>query len=757
MTTAEESWRAPVPVRWVCALLPVLTVAYGLTLVPGVRGPGPMLVPWLEIGVGDGLIVVSGLLCVARAVRVAHARLAWLLLGLAPLLYVVGDLVYYAFFQALTDPPYPSWADLCWLAVYPLLSVGLLLLVAASLRGARLTLWLDGLTGGFGAAALLGVAVLKPVLSLTGGPVAQVATNLAYPVGDLTLLVVVTLVFNLHGWRPPRVWWPLAWVAVVLLAADSAYLLQVGADTYVDGGPLDVGWTLAYVALGPAAWWRTPTEAGTARGGRAGLLIPAGLSILSTMVLFVGALDSLPLLVAGPALAAVLTATVRLMLALAETWRLVVARMEARTDELTGLPNRRRFLELVGESLGRPEPTAVMIVDLDRFKQVNDSLGHAVGDTLLKVLGRRLESRIGTADCVVARLGGDEFAVVLTGHDEPGVAMIANRLRDTVCEPVELAGLTLSVDASVGIAYATDPGTTWGTLLGWADAAMYVAKRARTGVECYDERRDETGTDRLALLGQLRDALRSQALEVHYQPVQSLADGATTSAEALVRWRHPQLGLMSPADFLPVAIEAGLSRDLTDEVLRLVTEQSARWRADGYELPVAVNLFEADLGDLELPARIAGACDRVGLPARLLQLEVTESIAVSVMTAAVPTLRELRRRGHELLLDDFGTGYSSLATLRDLPLDVIKLDRSFFDDLARPASRTIVHATVEMAHGLGLRIVAEGVETEEVLETVRFLGCDAAQGYHVQRPVPAADLAPALRSVQGSPSGTAVG
>jgi EAL domain-containing protein (putative c-di-GMP-specific phosphodiesterase class I) len=275
---------------------------------------------------------------------------------------------------------------------------------------------------------------------------------------------------------------------------------------------------------------------------------------------------------------------------------------------------------------------------------------------------------------------------------------------------------------------------------------MYVAKRTGTGVEFYAERRDDASIDKLALLAEFRTALDEGELVMFYQPVYSLGTGAVVSAEALVRWPHPERGLLVPDEFLPVAVEAGLSRRLTDTVLAMVCEQAARWRAEGYDVPVAVNLTQADMTDSELVHRVTSACERVDLPARLVHLEITESITASVVQQAMPALAALRERGHALLLDDFGTGYSSLAFIRDLPLDSVKLDRTFLRDLDTPASRTIVRATVEMAHGLGLTIVAEGVESESVLASVRELGCDAVQGFVTHRPAAAEQVTATLQA-----------
>jgi diguanylate cyclase (GGDEF)-like protein len=720
-------------------------VGYGATLLPGVRAGGPHLVPWLDYGMGNGSIVLSGLLCLLRAARVREGRLAWLLVGCSPLLYVGGNAVYYSWIVHLENPPYPSWADASWLAVYPVLSVGLLLMLRSSLDGRRRPgLWLDGLTSGFGAAALLGAAVLRPVLSTPDGSVALIVTNLAYPVFDLVLLSVVVLVFNLHGWRPGALWWWLGWTVLGLLVSDSVYLLQLARGSYVNGGLLDIGWSAAFVALGPAAW-AAPVAAREVRESRAGVAVPAVLSILSTVLLFAGAVRTMPPVVAAFGLLAVLVATLRLVLTLRETRRLVDAQREARTDELTGLPNRRHFLETLREGSTPGNRLAVMLVDLDGFKQVNDTLGHSVGDALLRVVGTRLSDRLRATDVFVARLGGDEFAVVVEGGDEPAAFGVAARLRDVVREPVTLHGVTLGVDASVGIAFWPRHGATWEVLMSRADAAMYVAKRAGTGIEAFREERDSVDLDRLSVLADLREALDSRALDVFYQPIHDLRDGKVVSVEALVRWWHPHRGLQSPAGFLPLVVEAGLSRDLSDLVLDAATRQAARWRAEGLEVPVTVNLFAADISDPDLAVRVAAACERAALPARLLHLELTESVTAAAVQDALPVLVSLRERGHHLLLDDFGTGYSTLSFLRDLPLDVVKLDRSFLTTVEDGTGQAIVLAAVQMAQALGLRIVAEGVETSAVWDTVQRLGCDFAQGFLMQRPVPAEELAQVLR------------
>jgi diguanylate cyclase (GGDEF)-like protein len=746
MPQDSRHWAPPAWARALRAVLALSLVTYAATFLPGVRGDGPPFSAPLDIGLGDGIQVLAGITCLARAWWDPKHRLAWSLLGAGPLAYAAGDLYYYAALQSHADIPYPSLGDVGWLAMYPLVNVGLVLLVRAQLVRVRTSLWLDGLTGGTGAAALVGAAVLRPVLEMTGGGLPVILTNLAYPIGDLALLTILILVFNLHGWRPGRSWWLLGFAPATLLVVDSIYLLQVSSSTYVDGALLDLGWPVAFCALGLAAWTRPPALRAV-REGAASLAVPATLSVCSTGVLFWGAVQTLPIVVCLLGLAAVLLASVRLLVALVETRRLVEARLEARTDELTGLPNRRKFLEEIARRLDdAPTPLTVMIVDLDRFKQVNDSLGHPVGDALLNIVGNRLREQCSSDTTFVARLGGDEFAVLVDGDDPVTARQVGELVREVIAQPVVLSGLALSIDASIGVSFSPAQGITWDAVMSRADAAMYVAKNTHTGVELYVENRDEGGIDRLALLAELRTALAARELVLHYQLVHRVSDTRVTSAEALIRWQHPTRGALSPADFLPVAIEAGLSRALTDEVLRMATEQSASWLSLGLEVAIAVNLTEADLADGFLVDRVTAACEAVGLPPRLLRLEVTESITAAVANAATVTLNALRARGHQLLLDDFGTGFSSLSFLRDLPLDEVKLDRSFLVDLHEPSATAMVRATIELAHQIGLTIVAEGVETEAALEVLRDLGCDSVQGFLLHRPAPGDDVTERLRA-----------
>jgi predicted signal transduction protein with EAL and GGDEF domain len=373
---------------------------------------------------------------------------------------------------------------------------------------------------------------------------------------------------------------------------------------------------------------------------------------------------------------------------------------------------------------------------------VNDSLGHVTGDQLLRLVGPRLASRIAPGD-TLARLGGDEFGVVLTGRDPAAPADVAERLCRAMDEPFDLDGGTLRVGVSVGIALAPEHGRQATELMQRADVAMYAAKRARAGWRTYSADEDPHSVQRLRTVEHLRRLLTGDGaeLELHYQPKVRLGDGSLAGVEALVRWRHPEEGLLYPDAFLDLVEDSGLARDLTGHVLDQALRQCARWRADGIDVAVAVNLSATTVIDAELPRMVRERLAQHGLPARCLEVEITEAFLMSDWVRARAVLDDLRALGVLISVDDFGTGYSSLSYLRDLPIDQLKLDRSFISRMDGDAMATaLVRSTVSLAHSLGLAMVAEGVERPDTLELLASFGCDQAQGFHISRPVPADEL-----------------
>ena len=416
------------------------------------------------------------------------------------------------------------------------------------------------------------------------------------------------------------------------------------------------------------------------------------------------------------------------------------------TDTLTGLPNRKLLAQRTGEALedAQEQGVALLLFDLDRFKEVNDTLGHHVGDQLLEVVGRRLTAAVRPGD-TVARLGGDEFAVLLPATDVATAERTARRLLDEIDAPIHLEGLPVDVRASVGVAVAPEHGTALDELLQHADVAMYLAKDTGNGVERYDAERDRNTTQRLVMVGQLRKALTEDELEVHYQPKASLRTGQVTGVEALVRWRHPERGLVPPDEFIPLAESSGLIEALTRHVLDEAVAQLAAWRAQGLHLKAAVNVSVRDLSGTALVDSVIHALTRSGMPADCLLLEVTEGSLFAESHRAGVTLRRLEELGVPLSLDDFGTGWSSLDHLRRLPVQELKIDRSFVSRMAGDLRDTaIVRSVVDLGIGLGMRIVAEGVEDQQTWDQLRQLGCDEAQGWLLSRAEAAQTLTPWL-------------
>jgi diguanylate cyclase (GGDEF)-like protein len=408
-------------------------------------------------------------------------------------------------------------------------------------------------------------------------------------------------------------------------------------------------------------------------------------------------------------------------------------------DRLTGLPNRENFRDSVQQSIARSGAggeLAIITLDLDRFKHVNDVLGYAFGDQLLKTVAGKLADVLGEASGVVARLGGNEFALLLEPGNPAQATELAARVARCLEVPLAIAEQTVDLSAGIGIACWPADAQDVDTLLSRSEIAMYVAKRKLEGPLRYDPAYDSASTQTLSLLTELRRAVDQGELRLFLQPKVTLADGATHAAEALVRWEHPQRGLVPPMQFIPFAEQTGYIRQLTlwmfEETARLLaTRQAAGLR-------VSVNLSTRDLLDLELSARLGQLLEAHGVPATAFCLEITESAIMDDPQRAEAMLNRLSEQGFKLSIDDFGTGYSSLAYLKRLPVDELKIDKSFVMGMETDADDAIiVRSTIDLAHNLGLSVVAEGVENAAILERLRALGCDEVQGYHISRPMPA--------------------
>ena len=439
---------------------------------------------------------------------------------------------------------------------------------------------------------------------------------------------------------------------------------------------------------------------------------------------------------------------------------------QALHDALTGLPNRELFRDRIDQAIrtGRRDSgsAVVMLMDLDHFKEINDTLGHHMGDLLLQEVSRRLRATLRDSD-TVARLGGDEFGVLLPSvAGEADATTVAENILLHLREPFVLEGMRLEIDASIGLALHPAHGEDNETLQQRADIAMYSAKQSGRGFAIFEPELDRHSPRRLALAGGMRHAITEGQIQLYYQPKAELHTGRIIGAEALARWDHPEFGIVGPSEFVPIAEQTGVITPLTSWVLDAAIGQVRAWKDAGLELSIAVNLSARSFLDTQLAVEIPRLLAKHGVEAQLLELEITESMLMTDPARAEATLARLSQIGLTLSVDDFGTGYSSLANLKRLPVDTIKIDKSFVMEMALDASdAAIVRSTIDLAHNLGLTVVAEGVESEDAWRHLESLGCDFAQGYYLSRPLPAESATrmirergtgrdvPALRVVQG--------
>jgi diguanylate cyclase len=502
----------------------------------------------------------------------------------------------------------------------------------------------------------------------------------------------------------------------------------------VDGVPT----VLAVPLFALAAWLPEPPAEPGSEFSPVVLCALLLFAISALGLLIVGQFAAVPWPAAALATVTVLTGMARTSLTVTE--RLRASHLAAMTDDLTGLGNRRHLLERLGSAVDGGGEVALLLIDLDGFKELNDTLGHDAGDEVLRQLGPRMAETL-RADATLARLGGDEFAVVLAPGDEAEASTTGLRLRSALERSFAVGGMRVHVDASIGIALFPAHGSDALALLRRADVAMYEAKRTRTGHEVYLPERDHHSRRRLELLGELRDALEAGQLVLHYQPKAEIATGAVHGVEALVRWAHPRRGLLLPGEFLPLAEHTGLGRALTAFVVDRALQEMAE-----FDLTVAVNLGPADLLDLGLPSEIDRLLRRRRFAPEQLRLEVSEDVVMGDPERTLEVLAGLRAIGVATALDDFGAGHASLGHLKALRVDELKIDRSFVGSLPDDErDAAIVYATVELARRLGMRVVAEGVESAENWDALARLLCDEAQGFYLSRPLTATALGGWLR------------
>jgi diguanylate cyclase (GGDEF)-like protein len=721
---------------------------YGWLLVAPSAGPS-----WLRDAVLTTLLLALPVWVLTRVRDESTAVRPWLVplttgLAMFPLGHLVGTA---GSLLGLGERGFAGFVgDVLVLVGYPFLLLGLLAALAVHVRGLRLTVCLDGLTGALAGAAVATLAIAPLLPAIGDGTWAQVPL-LAFPFLDAALVAAslgaLALVGLAHG-RQFGLW------AGALVALAAAHLVQV--ERFASGAAVPT-WSHALVGLALALLSIGALGHGAQRpdrlAGSRALGVPALSSVAAVAVLPVAPdwqVTPLPTLLA---LATLVCAAARFVRAFLQLRELAAVKEMALTDELTGIPNRRALylhldtmLALADDDAelkpGDDGTFAVALIDLDHFKEVNDTLGHATGDALLKGVVARFSAKLEELETpyLFARLGGDEFAVVLHEATSRNAALVVGEaLQESLAEPLKLPDAELHAHASIGLAVAPRHGRTRSEILFAADAAMYAAKTSGDAVRFHAPSHDEK-TQQLGLSEELHRALDRRELVVEYLPVES-AEGHLVGVEALVRWDHPERGLLLPADFLPAAERYRLTNAIAQRVLEIALGDLERWRAHGVTVSLTVNLSPSDLRDEAIVNLVAEALLGNDVPASALTLDIPEAALAEDPDRVTGVIRSLKGLGVRLALDDYGTGGTGLARLHELPFHALKLDGRFARDTAVDARSTgVVKSAIDLAHALGMRIVAEGVEDRRAAERLRELGCDELQGWHVGRPAAATEV-----------------
>jgi diguanylate cyclase (GGDEF)-like protein len=704
----------------------------------------------------DAAALFAALNCgLASRVASGRLRIAWGWLAAATLSWVLAQALW-SWNELVLHivSPFPGWADVGFLG-FPLGAVMAVAFFPSNVfRADRRRMILDALITASAIGLMSWDIVLGDVVEAGGDSMFATSVSVAYPLSDIVLLVVCVLVASRS--RDHRM--PLAFIAAglgLMALADSGYAYLVATNSYATGNPINLVWILALstLALAPVMPGATVDSEQSLTQTVAGTILPY--VTLGGAIAFIAwqlAHDrQFSTVETALAVVGVLLVLLRLFLTVRDNQQLARTlverdselRHQAFHDPLTGLPNRSllfdRFSQVMLAAKRAGTTTGLLVIDLDRFKEVNDTFGHHCGDELLAQIGPRLRAELRASD-TVARLGGDEFAVLLPNISDLSAAMaIAGKLRGVLETPFHVEGVDLDIEASVGVVLSGEHGSDPATLLKRADIAMYVAKARNLGVFAYDPDADEHSPGKLALLGELRRAVHTGQLLLHYQPKVAISTGEVVGAEALVRWQHADRGLIFPDEFIPLAEHTGLIGPLTTYVLSAALTQARAWMDAGRPLTMSVNLSARNLLDDGLPQQIAALLATHRVPAELLELEVTESALMPEPDRTRRLLEALVALGVRLSIDDFGAGYTSLGQLKNLPITELKIDKAFVINMHNdPSDALIVHSIVDLGHSLGLSILAEGVETAAALTDLAAFGCDVAQGYHLSRPVTAA-------------------
>ncbi|MEV6597569.1 bifunctional diguanylate cyclase/phosphodiesterase [Actinoplanes sp. NPDC051346] len=692
------------------------------------------------IGLVSATMIIVG---VRRHRSLRPAMWYWFAAG--QLTWAAGDLVWEYYRYVLGEEPYPSPADVVYLSAYPMLVAGMLMLIRGRERGGRdLAALIDAAIVAIGLGLVFWVFVMHPIAADSTASTVERMVGVAYPASDALLLAMLARFYTGSGRLSVSIRL-LGIAALLLLIGDVTYSL-VALYSDVDSATLDAFWLMSYVSWGAAALHPSMRAAGTAaehggnaRVGRARLALLAVCSLLAPGLLFIpgiGADGVDRLTIAGGAVLLFLLVVVRMSGFVGQVQR-QANQLEtlAMADDLTGLANRRRFEQALGAALaaGRIQ---VALLDLDDFKGVNDRLGHGVGDRLLTVVAHRLNAALPDG-VLVARMGGDEFAVLMPRATSDAADQIVARLAEALDVPVAAGEHELLIGASIGVTDGDGTGDPY-EVMRRADVAMYAAKATGDRPRRYTPHLDEMSDEQARTGAELRTALDAGQFRVVYQPIVSLPAGHTVGVEALVRWEHPERGVIPPDRFIPAAERNGLIVELGEWIMRTACVQAMEWRARhgaAALVRMSVNVSARQLAEPGFATMVKAVLRETGLPAQALAVEVTET-AVFGGGQAVQSLQDLHDLGVAIALDDFGTGHSSLGLLQTVPVDVIKVDKSFVDTITMAGRHAVIAtALIQVSAGLGLTAVAEGVETAEQAAELHRLGYELAQGYHFGRPV----------------------
>jgi diguanylate cyclase (GGDEF)-like protein len=717
--------------RWCTAAGTLATAVYYLLPAAG----APSISVYTATGVLSGLIILGAV----RWLRPERPG-AWILFAAGMILSAVGDFVWWYLEQVRHEEPYPSVADVFYVGSYPPLIAGLFLLQRR--RGRDLGGLIDAGMVATGLGLVFWVFVLHPVAAGDSASMLERAVSTAYPALDALLLAMIARLLLDSRMRTPSTDL-LGMAAVLLLGADVAFSV---ASLYLDydGQAIDWCWLMSYVLFAAAALHPSmakPAAGSSARAPRVGrgrLVVLGASSVLAPIMLFIPSVgaDTVDRVVIGAGAAALFILGVARMAGMMGKVRGQAVELErlANQDDLTGLHNRRHFYRALGAALADGAPQ-VVLMGLNRLRSINDELGHLAGDDVIVQIAARVQALAGPA-ALVARLSGDEFAILLRDAPESAADEVAARIGDAVHDPINTKGYEVLVGAGAGVAGGNDTADP-AEVLRRAGVAMFAAKQSGEPYRRWAAELDVRSTEDARLGAQIRHALGMRQFQVVYQPIVAMPGQRVVAVEALVRWHHPQLGTVSPAVFIPVAERNGLIVELGAWILRTACEQLVRWRDElGPLAPdrVSVNVSARQLVRPGFAGTVADVLADTGLPAGRLTVEVTET-AVFDGGPAVATLHELRALGVRIALDDFGTGHSSLGLLQVVPVDVLKIDKSFVDRITEAGRHAVIaEAMIQVSAGLGLDAVAEGVETAEQAQALSRIGYRLLQGYHFGRP-----------------------